>query len=137
MVRLATDLGIEGNEIYPADYFDLMGGVGFGGHVHHPSKYSDLSCIFSLVTFMLGHLRMSVDEAIEALLEVVSAVFPMESQETLSPEINSKNLRGAIESMLHARDMPLTAKMNDPGRPRTGCKVCVFSLPHVPISQPH
>jgi len=31
MDRLATVLGIEEDTLYPADYFDLMGGVGFGG----------------------------------------------------------------------------------------------------------
>jgi len=31
MSRLANDLGVGGEDIYPADYFDLMGGVGFGG----------------------------------------------------------------------------------------------------------
>jgi hypothetical protein len=33
MVRLANDLGIDEGDVYPADYFDLMGGVGFGGYV--------------------------------------------------------------------------------------------------------
>ena len=31
MSRLANDLGVSEEDIYPADYFDLMGGVGFGG----------------------------------------------------------------------------------------------------------
>jgi hypothetical protein len=31
MDRLANDLGVGEEEVYPADYFDLMGGVGFGG----------------------------------------------------------------------------------------------------------
>ena len=31
MCRLASDLGTGEEHIYPADYFDLMGGVGFGG----------------------------------------------------------------------------------------------------------
>jgi hypothetical protein len=31
MSRLANDLGVGEEDIYPADYFDLMGGVGFGG----------------------------------------------------------------------------------------------------------
>lgn len=31
MSRLASDLNIDEDEVYPADYFDLMGGVGFGG----------------------------------------------------------------------------------------------------------
>jgi hypothetical protein len=33
MNRLATDLGVSDEELYPADYFDLIGGVGFGGCV--------------------------------------------------------------------------------------------------------
>jgi hypothetical protein len=33
MVRLANDLGVNEEDVYPADYFDLIGGVGFGGCV--------------------------------------------------------------------------------------------------------
>jgi hypothetical protein len=32
MIRLATDRGIDEGDVHPADYFDLMGGVGFGGY---------------------------------------------------------------------------------------------------------
>jgi hypothetical protein len=31
MSRLTNDLSVSEGDIYPADYFDLMGGVGFGG----------------------------------------------------------------------------------------------------------
>jgi hypothetical protein len=31
MSRLANDLNVAEEELYPAYYFDLMGGVGFGG----------------------------------------------------------------------------------------------------------
>jgi hypothetical protein len=31
--RLATDLGISEDDVYLADYFDLIGGLGFGGYV--------------------------------------------------------------------------------------------------------
>jgi hypothetical protein len=31
MSRLASDLGVPEDDVYLADYFDLMGGVGFGG----------------------------------------------------------------------------------------------------------
>jgi hypothetical protein len=31
MARLANDLDVAEEDIYPADYFDMMGGVGFGG----------------------------------------------------------------------------------------------------------
>jgi len=33
MSRLAHDMRVSEDEVYPADYFDLMGGVGFGGCV--------------------------------------------------------------------------------------------------------
>jgi hypothetical protein len=33
MNRLANDLKIDEQDVYPADHFDLMGGVGFGGYV--------------------------------------------------------------------------------------------------------
>jgi hypothetical protein len=32
MNRLANDLCVSEDDVYPADYFDLMGGVGFGGY---------------------------------------------------------------------------------------------------------
>jgi hypothetical protein len=38
MVRLASDLGIDEADVYPADYFDLMGGVGFGGYASQCSE---------------------------------------------------------------------------------------------------
>ena len=31
MSRRANDLEIAEEDVYPADFFDLMGGVGFGG----------------------------------------------------------------------------------------------------------
>jgi hypothetical protein len=31
MARLANDLDVAEEDVYPADYFDMMGGVGFGG----------------------------------------------------------------------------------------------------------
>ena len=32
MNRLADDLEVDRENVYPADYFDLMAGVGFGGY---------------------------------------------------------------------------------------------------------
>jgi len=29
--RLADESGVSNEDVYPADYFNLMGGVGFGG----------------------------------------------------------------------------------------------------------
>jgi hypothetical protein len=38
MSRLSNDLDVREDSLYPADYFDLMGGVGFGGCAYFPDK---------------------------------------------------------------------------------------------------
>jgi hypothetical protein len=38
MSRLASDLGVLEDDVHPADYFDLMGGVGFGGYACRSSN---------------------------------------------------------------------------------------------------
>ncbi|CAG8686424.1 5244_t:CDS:2, partial [Acaulospora colombiana] len=57
MARLAFDLGVDVEEVYPADHIDLMGGVGFGG----------------LSALLLGRLRMHVDEAMDELAAIGNA----------------------------------------------------------------
>jgi hypothetical protein len=71
---------------------------------------------------------MNLNEAVDALLEVASAVFPEEPQQTINRDSNTKKLKRAVESILEARNIPLNTKMNDPQRPPTKCKVYVFSL---------
>ena len=66
---------------------------------------------------------MNVDQAVNALFDVISAVFPENPQETSTPETNSRKLKKAIEDMLQAREVPLSTKMRDPNRPQPQCKV--------------
>jgi hypothetical protein len=40
---MAHDLGANEEDVYPADYFDLMGGVGFGGYAFHEPDQCILS----------------------------------------------------------------------------------------------
>ena len=35
MSRIAWDLKVKPDDVYPADHFHLIGGVGFGGYVSH------------------------------------------------------------------------------------------------------
>jgi hypothetical protein len=72
---------------------------------------------------MLGCLRMSVDDAIDALVAVATAVFSQGSQEVADPEFNSRNLKDAIEGILRTREVPVTSKMYERDRPQTRCKV--------------
>jgi hypothetical protein len=85
----------------------------------------------SLAAFMLGNLRMTVDEAIDALLTVASAVFPNDPDTEPSPEINMHNLKEAIGDMLESRGIPVNTKMFDKGRPPVKCKVCASSQPEI------
>ena len=72
---------------------------------------------------LLGHLRMNVTDAIDALITVATAIFPEGSQEVPDPETNSKNLKEAIEDMLRTRGLPVNAKMYERSSPETRCKV--------------
>ena len=71
---------------------------------------------------------MNLNEAVDTLLEVASAVFPEEPQQTINRGSNTKKLKDAVEGILEARNIPLDTKMNDPRRPPTKCKVYVISL---------
>jgi hypothetical protein len=66
---------------------------------------------------------MNVDEAIEALLTVATAVFAGDSQDVVDPETNSKILKNAIQKILQIREVPVNTKMYDRGRSQTRCKV--------------
>jgi hypothetical protein len=121
MLRLANDSGIDEGDIYPADYFDLMGGVGFGGYV---VSYIDTISYDSsrLVAILLGHFRMNVDEAIEALLDVASATFPGDHLNS-NAETRTMQLRESVESIIQTRGVPLQRKMQEKGEEPIGCKV--------------
>jgi hypothetical protein len=79
----------------------------------------------SLVALMLGRLRMNVSDAIEALINVATAIFPEGSQEVANAEANSRKLREAIEDMLQTRGLGVKTKMYERHSPQTGCKVLV------------
>jgi hypothetical protein len=76
---------------------------------------------------MLGYLRMNVEEAIDALINVATAVFSEESQDAINPNSNSKNLKNTIEEMLQTREIPAHFKMYERDRPQTRCKVYAYS----------
>jgi hypothetical protein len=124
MVRLANDLGIDERHVYPAGYFDLMGGTGFGGYV-----FQDIETIshysLRLVAVFLGHLWMNVDEAIDALLNVALAVFPDNSDLEPDQETRTRRLSESVKSILQTRGVPPDQKMQDTSEKPVGCKVYV------------
>lgn len=38
ITRLAYDLGVDVDSVFPADLFDLIAGVGFGGYIYSSDK---------------------------------------------------------------------------------------------------
>jgi hypothetical protein len=124
MARLANDRGVDEGDVYPADYFDLMGGIGFGGCVVICARIVSHS-LFRLVTICLGHLRMNVDEAIEALQYVALAVFPDNSMPEPDPETRTIRLGESVKGILQARGIPPDRKMQDTDEDFIGCKVYV------------
>ncbi|KIM22792.1 hypothetical protein M408DRAFT_78514 [Serendipita vermifera MAFF 305830] len=121
MNRLAVDLQVEEDKVYPADYFDLMGGAGFGG----------------LIAFMLGHLKMNVDEIIEELLTLTDLLSFDDSQDSVDREENSKILTKFLESMLQANNIAPDTKMNESWLSTGGSKVALFVASSTNIAHPH
>ena len=72
---------------------------------------------------MLGHLRMNVDDAIDALLAVASAIFPEGSQEVIDRDRNTEKLKEEIENLLEKRSISPNTKMNEQNSPPVRCKV--------------
>jgi hypothetical protein len=124
MIRLANDLSIDEADVYPADYFDLMGGVGFGGCVIF---YIDVISyhFFRLVAILLGHLRMNVAEAIEPLLDVALAIFPANPRPDCDPETRTKRLSDSVQNILQTRGITPDRKMQDTCEDAVACKVYV------------
>jgi hypothetical protein len=82
---------------------------------------------------MLGHLRMNVDEAVDALITVATTVFGEDSQDPVDPVTNSKHLKEAIEELLQTREIPVDSKMYERDRPQTRCKVYGYSCYTAPL----
>jgi hypothetical protein len=90
--------------------------------------YSEEYCltyVISLAALMLGHLRMTVDEAINALLSIVGVVFDSDLDAEASSESNMKMIRAAIEDMLRTRNIQTDTMMHDKRLQPVKCKVCV------------
>jgi hypothetical protein len=70
---------------------------------------------------------MNIHQAIDAVVAVASLVFPEGSRKAINQNENSQNLKAVVEGMLKARDIPLDAKMYEPSRPPSMCKMSVHS----------
>ncbi|KIM22765.1 hypothetical protein M408DRAFT_279360 [Serendipita vermifera MAFF 305830] len=121
MSRLASDLVVAEDDVCPADYFDLIGGVGFGG----------------LVAFMLGRLRMNVNQAIDELLALTDLLSFDDSNGDIDREKNSNILRESLENMLQTRGITLDTKMTETDSSSENSKVVIYAAAAANITHPN
>ncbi|KIM20957.1 hypothetical protein M408DRAFT_305863 [Serendipita vermifera MAFF 305830] len=136
MDRLASDLRVSEDDVYPADYFDLIGGVGFGGYVSH-RYFGVISFHSSLAAFVFGHLRMNMNQAIDTLLAVTALLSFDNSDDDTIREDNSTTLKEFLERMLHARGITPDAKMNDINFTSKRTNVALYAATLTNITHPH
>lgn len=105
MARLAFQLDKDTDELCPADYFDMMGGVGFGG----------------FAALLLGRLHMTAYQAMEALSTIAEAIFSKVPEEVKTHEANTNKLQEAIEEMLQRHSFPTKLRLREDSDPK--CKV--------------
>ena len=93
----------------PCDYFDMIGGTSTGG----------------LIAIMLGRLRMTVDECIDAYTALSDRIFEKKSHRVhikgkLQGRFDSAELERAVRNILINRGLREDALLKDPDSP---CKV--------------
>jgi hypothetical protein len=129
MSRIAHDKKLDKKTMCPGDYFDLMGGVGFGAYVfislYTVLKSSIKLILSSYIAFMLGALRMTVKDAMKELHAVGSKLRMDESNELLSPKERLDILKEEIKEVLRRKDVPVDIELQDERFSSLPCKVQV------------
>jgi biotin operon repressor len=80
---------------------------------------------FRLLAIFLGHLRMNVEEAIEALQDIALAIFSDGHLPSSDPEIRTRQLGESVKSILQSRGISPDRKMQETSGEFAGCKVYV------------
>lgn len=96
----------------PCDYFDMIGGTSTGG----------------LIAIMLGRLRMSVDDSIEAYLSLSSRVFKKKAHRItwkgkIRGRFDSEELARAVKEVISKQNLPEDTLLKEDAR--ASCKVFV------------
>ncbi|PVF93136.1 hypothetical protein CPB86DRAFT_819079 [Serendipita vermifera] len=113
MSRIAYSEKKDVEELHPGDYFDLIGGTGFGAYT----------------ATMLGMLHMTLDEAIDAILNLANSLFSRTGSDTVAtPEENLRIVKDTIGTMLKSRGIPVDIKLNDKRLRASKCKVTIASV---------
>ncbi|PVF96422.1 FabD/lysophospholipase-like protein, partial [Serendipita vermifera] len=111
MKRLKYDFGFRNGDLYPADYFEMMGGVGFGG----------------LIAVLLGWFRLTVKQAIDEFHILASALFTGTHTGPLNPTFNTENLKKYVEGVLERRGLPLDVDFDNKRFQSSACKIVLVT----------
>ncbi|KIM22352.1 hypothetical protein M408DRAFT_79164, partial [Serendipita vermifera MAFF 305830] len=90
-----------------------------------------------LVAFMLGHLRMNVNQAIDALFAITADLSFDDSENDIDRERNSTILRDSLETILQERGISPETKMNDPNASSKRSKVVLCAATSANVIHPH
>ncbi|PVF93157.1 hypothetical protein CPB86DRAFT_877372 [Serendipita vermifera] len=112
MSRIAYDEEREPEELLPGDYFDFIGGTGFGAYI----------------SFMLGILRMNIDDTIDGLLALADSLFPQcDPSIARSPDENLEVVKRVLVDMLKRHGLPRDVKLSDPQLRSSKSKVVIIA----------
>ncbi|KIM22790.1 hypothetical protein M408DRAFT_78518, partial [Serendipita vermifera MAFF 305830] len=90
-----------------------------------------------MVAFMLGHLRMNVDQVMDALLVLIAHISFDDSENSIDRENNSTTLRNLLEDTLSARGIAADTKMDDPNSSSKQCKVALYAAASANLTHPY
>ncbi|KAG5635302.1 hypothetical protein H0H81_011773 [Sphagnurus paluster] len=92
----------------PCDYFDLIGGVGTGG----------------IIAIMLGRLKMPIDEAIKAYVELTKDVFSHKKPSRSSKVFKATRLETKMKEIIQSVGLPPDVCMSADEGPHCFTFVC-------------
>ncbi|PVF91044.1 FabD/lysophospholipase-like protein, partial [Serendipita vermifera] len=112
MARIAHDKQLDKKQMFPADYFDLIGGVGFGAYIG----------------FMLGGLRMTVKDAMKELHTLGSKLRMGDTDIQISPTERLTILKDGIKEMLRSQDLSEDIDLQDQRFSSSKCKIALLAV---------
>lgn len=112
MNRIAYEQDEDLENIYPAEFFDMIGGTGFGAYI----------------SILLGVLRLTIDRAIEELLHFSIGLFQLDDDEQpITSQKRSEIIKKIMEDLLERYQLPTSIKLSDKQLHSSGCKVVLFA----------
>ncbi|PVF91876.1 FabD/lysophospholipase-like protein, partial [Serendipita vermifera] len=112
MSRISYEKNLDKKQMRPADYFDLMGGVGFGAYIG----------------FMLGALRMTVKDAMKELHSLGSKLRLGDTDPVFSPTERLDILKDGIRQMLRNKGVYENVDLQDQQFSSSKCKVALLTV---------